>query len=428
MAFARIRSLRTFALASICTAAALAGCAEAPPAGEEVSNRSSDITDVPHTEVERQSIGNCWLYAEATWAESMHLTATGTSFDVSQSYWTYWHWFDQIRGRSPSEIQTGGNESTAHGIVRARGVVAEANFVGEDTASEMSFRQSAALAAVNQELKSGRLATSAARRDGKLVRQVLDEAWRLTDEVRGYLTAVFGEDGTGSVGDVSPAGTPIIAAAQFPVKYTRRATDGGTTEVTADLGAATREWRTAYYPSFAWGDQTLEGERRAFLQRVQRALHDRQPVIVTWNVDFNAMESGMNERRGSFNLTTLGQAGRPGRQGGHMVVLEDYEAETAAFGLLKAGVTVDGSTPEGQAKLAAALDPTTTIKFLRVKNSWGALRDDRASVPGFPGYHDLAMDYLNGPIPWCPNATNPTNETCGGTSVPLRNVVLPPGY
>jgi hypothetical protein len=38
------------------------------------------------------------------------------------------------------------------------------------------------------------------------------------------------------------------------------------------------------------------------------------------------------------------------------------------------------------------------------------------------------MDYLNGPIPFCPDATDPTNETCAGESVPLRTVLLPPGY
>ena len=29
---------------------------------------------------------------------------------------------------------------------------------------------------------------------------------------------------------------------------------------------------------------------------------------------------------------------------------------------------------------------------------------DRAAAQGFPGYHDLYMDYLNGPITWCPSA------------------------
>jgi hypothetical protein len=151
-------------------------------------------------------------------------------------------------------------------------------------------------------------------------------------------------------------------------------------------------------------------------------------VIVTWDVDFNAMESGMNERRGSFNLTTLAEAGGPGREGGHMTVFEDYQAETEEYGLIEAGVTLDPNSPEDQKKLDALLLPSTQIQFLRIKNSWGGFRDDRASAPGFPGYHDLYMDYLNGPITWCPSVDVKTKTNCTGKSNPLRSVALPPGY
>jgi len=48
---------------------------------------------------------------------------------------------------------------------------------------------------------------------------------------------------------------------------------------------------------------------------------------------------------------------------------------------------------------------------------------------GFPGYHDLYMDYLNGPIDWCPSVEGSKNDTnCTGTTVPLNDVMLPPGY
>ena len=81
------------------------------------------ITDVNHTDVERQSIGNCWLYAQASWVESMHLTATGEAFDTSQSYWTYWHWFDEIKGGFEDEISTGGNQWTSNALVKKRGLM-----------------------------------------------------------------------------------------------------------------------------------------------------------------------------------------------------------------------------------------------------------------------------------------------------------------
>jgi hypothetical protein len=122
----------------------------------------------------------------------------------------------------------------------------------------------------------------------------------------------------------------------------------------------------------------------------------------------------------------LGAAGGAGRQGGHMTVLEDYEIETVEFGLLKAGVTLDPANPADAEKLAAALDPSSTLKFLRIKNSWGALRDDRASAPGFPGYHDLHNSYLRGPIAWC--SGDQTGAACRGQETPFSNVVLPPGF
>ena len=397
---------------------ALVGCE-----GEKIDSRANlgtardAITDVAHTPVERQSIGNCWLYAQATWVESLHIAATGQELDVSQSYWTYWHWFDQITGSMWSnEISTGGNQWKSHAIVRDRGLMHEADFVEEDTESEMSERQASALETLNDELANGRLKESEAREDGKLVRQVMDEAWQLSDDVRGDLDTAFGEDGSGSLRyGATVTGTKIIDPKTVKAKYTKKTTSGVTTR-NVNLVTAIQEWRNASYPS-------TSADRRNFLIRVQRALHDRQPVVITWDVDFNAMESEIEELKGSFNMTTLENAGGPGRQGGHMTVLEDYEAETQEFGVLKAGETLNPQTNAN--KLAAALKTSTKIKFLRIKNSWGSDRPDREHAPGFPGYHDLYMDYLNGPIRWCPDADG---GSCTGETVPFSDVLLPPGY
>jgi len=476
------------------------GCEQSKDAteSERIGTSEDAITDVAHTPVERQSIGNCWLYAEATWVESMNLSfiqanagggggnentcvhtectegdlldascsscasticeadpyccdnswdhlCTGAvanlcptdactggggepptaaeELDVSQSYWTYWHWFDQVTGYMyKDEISTGGNEWKSHGIIRDRGLMNEIDFVPEDSNSEMSNRQSSALNKINNELKEGgRLATQNQRRDGKNVRQVFDEAWGLSPEVTAQLNSAFGEDGEGTLRQGgSVEGTKIIDGKTLPVRFTKWE-DGQAVVKDTTLVEAVSSWNTVRYPNSA-------SARREFLQRVQRALHDRQPVVITWDVEFNAMENGDNDRRGSFNLQTLEEAGGPGSQGGHMTVLEDYAAETEAFGFLEAGVTLDPNNPDDAAKLAAALEPSTQIKFLRIKNSWGANRPDRAFAKDFPGYHDLWMDYLNGPIKFCPSEDNPTNENCTGESVPLANVMLPPGY
>jgi hypothetical protein len=390
-----------------------AGCA-AESAGVS-SNDENEIVDIPQTDVERQAIGNCWLYSHASWVESMHLAATGDKFDVSQSYWTYFHWFDQVARGFTDKISTGGNWQTANSIVRRYGLMSEADFIASDTAAEMSSKQKQAMEAINLSLKSGVLSTPEARRNKKLLRAELDAAWGLTPEQTAMLDRVFGADVSKTLDrSASAAGTKIIPAESFQVQFTH---GPGTAARKTTLDIAQASWRQTFFsPS----------SQRSFLQRVQRALHDRQPVILTWFVDFNAIAKE-GPMKGSFNIDTLNANGS-GRQGGHMVVLEDYQATLADGTVLAAGVTLD---PVKDAKLLAkAVEPATKIEFLRVKNSWGANRPDFAFAPGMPGYHDLYMNYLGGRIPQCneneDGTTNP--EDCPFETTPLKNVVLPPGY
>lgn len=413
-----LRSL-SLALALSLGSALAIGCA-APSDQGPVASGSDDIVDVPQTDVERQSIGNCWIYAHASWVESMHKAATGESFDVSQSYWTYWHWFDQIAVGTAGQISTGGNWQTANGIVRKYGLSPERSFVLADTETEMSARQASALAAVNASLASGALKTSAARRDRALVRKELDRAWALTADVTGALDRVFGADVSrtfsSSTSRADASGTDLQRAEDFAVAYPKAP---GSPAAQRRLSQAMSEWRQVYYVGV---------DRRAFQLRVQRALHDAQPVVITWFVDFNALESRDNALRGSFNLATLNELG-PGRQGGHMTVIDDYQARLADGRVLAAGTTLDPTKPEDKALLDSALLPSTEIEFFRVKNSWGAARPDRAFAPGMPGYHDLHLDYLDGPVKKCVERNGTTDtSSCPSTTVPLQNVVIPPGY
>jgi hypothetical protein len=411
-----LKLAKSILCASVLSIAAL-GCDG--PASDE-----SNITDVPQTDVERQSIGNCWLYATASWVESMHLSASGEKFDISQSYWTYWHWYDEITQFRGSEIETGGSESVSFEIIRQRGLMSEADFLAEDSVSEMSSRQASALAKMNEELKSGRLKTSKNRGNHKLVRQVLNEAWGLNSDVKAQLDKAFGTTGKKKFNTTATSsGTKIIEAGDFAVRYTERQTNpNAPTVVDTTLAEAVDAWSTEFYPFDS-------SSRRQYQIRVQKALHDRQPVIMTWSVDFNAMEGNAGPKQGSFNLDTLAAAGGAGRQGGHMVVMEDYQAVTKKFGTLKAGVTLDPTKTADKAKLDAALQTDTKIEFWRIKNSWGAFRDDRASAPGFPGYHDLYQTYLDGPITWCPEVEETkTEDNCTGSTEPFENTILPPGY
>lgn len=417
----RLTSLtRSALLAATLGVSSLVGC------GPETDSDDQDITDIKNTDVERQSIGNCWLYATASWVESMHLYRTGEQFDISQSYWTYWHWYGEIQDGWGDELSTGGSEHVSFGIIAERGLMDEADFITEDSVSEMSSRQSSALAKINTELKTGRLKDYEARQNKELVRDVLDEAWGLKPEVIQALDDTFGADGAQTFdGSASADGTTIIEPSAFDVQYPERKTDPSMATIKdTTLDVAVGEWRTSDYPSYG---SNLDESRRALQIRVQKAMHDGAPVIITWMVDFNAMESS-GDLRGSFNMTTLGSRGA-GRQGGHMTVLEDYQAETLEYGLLAAGTTLDPSNEGDAAKLEAALLPSTKISFFRIKNSWGAFRDDRSSAPGMPGYHDLYVDYLNGPFAWCPSVEGAkTAENCRSTTAGFENVVMPPGY
>ncbi len=155
----------------------------------------------------------------------------------------------------------------------------------------------------------------------------------------------------------------------------------------------------------AWNQVEASGSRQ-FLKRIQRALHDEQPVVMMWRLDLNALE-GSGKRRGSFNKTTYDQngPGSPGRQGIHLTVAEDYQAVLADNTVLPAGRDATA------AQLQQALETSTRIQFFRTKNSWGT--GSYPSPPGKDGYTDLYLDYLTGPV--------------GGRQA-FMFVVLPPGY
>ena len=386
-------------------------CGEAPPE-EALSTAGDELTDVNQSRVKRQSIGNCWIYATASWAESLNKSARKSGeMNMSESYWTYWHWFDQITAGwlSNNELSTGGDFETSSDIIRRYGIVTEGDFVYGEASIEMSARQKEALAVVNESLKTGALKDLTARRDRALVRRELDRAWRLTPSVKKRLDKAFGADVSRTIGSgATLTGTRIASADAIPAKLIDPATKEPVVKTLADaIGSGSFRWREAYYPRDAAG-------RRDLLKRVQRAMHDRQPVIMSWFVDFNSLD---NQGRFMAPPTT------PGHQGGHMVVVEDYQVNNVpGFGTLPAGVL-----ETRPAALDAALASEASIEFIRVKNSWGSFRPDRQFV--LPGYHDLYLNYLNGPVKKCAERPDGTPDTTRCSDhVPLWDVVLPAGY
>lgn len=411
-------------------AAALALLASLPlGCGSEPESQTDDVTDIKNTSVKNQSIGNCWVYATVGWAESLHMTHSGEQLDFSESYVSYWHWFEQITqgaaGESSiarmdsgkNEITTGGWFGLAVELMRRYGVVREGAFIPEEAEAARSSRQSSALSAINQSLKTGALMEASARRDPAKVRAELDKAWGLSPEITALLDEVFGADVSRSLYDPSvriPEGSTLKRPADIEVGVRP---DGGPLTLADAIGEPASSYNVLQRKGeFAWTEvnyPTGESARREFLRRAQKSMHAGHPVIMTWFVDFNAMD----------NATSAFKAppATPGRQGGHMTVLEDYEIENVpGYGTLEAGTVVTD-----EKALEAALADEATISFFRIKNSWGSSLSPETGADEFRGYHDLYMEYLNGPITRC---IEEGTDKCARKEdeVPLTALVLPP--
>jgi hypothetical protein len=400
-----------------------AGCAVSADQAEDEGDfeASTDaITDINHSRVKRQSIGNCWIYAAASWAESLAKSAnrSNTELNMSESYWTYWHWFEQVaNGGSRDEISTGGWFTTAEALMDRYGVMTEGTFIASEANDEMSLRQKSALAKMNESLKNGALKEPSARRDRALVRRELDKAWELAPNVVTQLNRVFGASVSRTLdrSAVSTSFTSIRRPSTIKVELRDPQTKQPVTATLKDALGDGSGWSRS--GRFAWQSMsypTSATSRRAMQVRVQKALHDKMPVVVSWYVDFNSLDA-----QGRF----IGKPATPGRQGGHLTVLEDYQInEVPEFGSLKAGELE--TRPEA---LEAALSSSAKIEFFRVKNSWGSFRPDRQFV--LPGYHDLYMAYLDGPIKHCTQNESDTGSTddCYDDT-PLNDFVLPAGY
>lgn len=408
-----------FATALAVAPASVTGCSA--EFGDEVAEyRANDgssvdeVTDVSHSRVKRQSIGNCWIYATASWVESLRRRYAGEEINVSETYWTYWHWYSElVNGRvTGTEIETGGWWGEAANIIRERGYVMEADFIPAEANSEISQTQARALEAINASIRSGALSTPEARRNRTLVRDELDRAFGLSATVVAELDRVFGADGARTLATTRASRTIVHRPSELQIGRTR--VNGSTRYITLndvigtqrnswnpDQRSGTYAWQGVAYPSDSAG-------RARFMQRVMRALNDGHPVLISWLVDFNAMNTS-----GEFRLEELQRRGI-GRQGGHLTVLEDYTVDLADGTYLGAGAL---SREDRERAL------TGTVRFFRIKNSWGTYRPDRPGMSGeYAGYHDLYMNYLNGPIAWSEGGNGTSQRT------PLSSVILPPGY
>ncbi len=364
---------------------------------DEGASSDQDIVNIAHSSVKDQEIGNCWIYAATSWAESLHLGYSGVELNLSESWMTYVDLYFGILDGDVTEkdgVQTGGWFGEGEDWMARFGYFDEAAFIPGDEESEGSRRQATALSALNASLKTGVLSDPAKRRDRLVVREEMDKAWNLEPSVASAIDATFGRTLNKDfvTGAKVPEGvTGLRSPASISVGYSTQ-TEKEVTLADAAGVASSRFNVRQRKGQFAWNEERYPAgaqPRRAFMQRMQKVLHRRQPVPISWYVDFAAMKNG--EFRSKPAL--------PGRQGGHITVLEDYQASNVpGIGLMPAGTTVTDP-----AMLDAALSLDAKIDFLRVKNSWGT------GYPNLPseeqqnlrGYHDLYTEYLDASLPTC---------------------------
>jgi hypothetical protein len=337
------------------------------------------VSDVDHSFVKRQAVGNCWLYAAASWAESLHKSATGEIADLSESYWTYWHWYDQVVDSGITEISTGGHWGISTRIILEHGYLYESEFIAVDEGREMSETQAAAEAYMNAALQVG----------GELE----DPSVRTPQNVKRVLNAAFGVD-------IDEASTRAYDASTFVTS-----SDGLTLR---DSLVGPYAWRSVSYPTIYDESQAefSRARRDAVMKRALRAVNDYWPVVISIHIDFNGLDSS----DATFKYDLLQQNGI-GTQGGHMVVLEDYAVDNVPDGQGGFMSIEEGDVSPELKEMALQGD----VRYLVAKNSWGTNRLDRGLTDGYTRFD---ADYMNLPM-----------EREGGyRESALRQFILPPGY
>lgn len=343
-----------------------AGCVRPSSSGDR-------STQIPHSDIKRQSIGNCWAYGFIGLIES-HEMAAGVVSDFSnysESYISYRHFEDQLLRNHTTELATGGDWRDAVSIVRDHGLLREGDFITDEADESMSMRQQAALEYLEKSLASGKLLND---RSPATVTAELETAFRVRE---------------------SDWKDKVISATNITV----RSRDGLNVDLLTLLsGWTARNWSSHTYPRggssepvlFNPSPWDLPANHQNLLRSVKTALNSGHSVVLSWLVEFNATDGG------AFTLDPLTGPDYKLHNGLHMTPIADY---TAAGFDPDTGVEFyvgEGQATPNEQRLAAEHG---WIHHIVIKNSWGDgfERADRSFYlhGGHAGYHRLDSDYLN---------------------------------
>lgn len=366
----------------------------------------SGVVDVARTPAKQQAIGNCWLYATTGLAESLHKEATGEEWDLSENYLTYWMLYERISAATCAsdllengELKTGGGEwvEEARETIDRRGLMLEGDF-GEDRDGAVV---AAAVEKLSAKLRDDRVARSAvARHDRKAIRAMLDEAWSLPEGLRQGFDASFGAEGRSDFrGCTGAACAPLV--------------DGRVAR--ASIGGERVSLRDALddYVRVPMPQTTDPSEFRRWERAVQRSLHARAPVPISWIADSaDAVGDGLFSR-GEADIRDITSALSEGTAGGHASLIVDYGAENVpGVGSLAAGEVASA------ADMAAAMSDETVITVMRMKNSWGEAAGVTRTHFEDTGYTDLGRGVLRGLNEYCQDVAEGGSTTGGEAAEP----------
>lgn len=367
--------------------------------GRDNATSAPTTVDLPQSNPKWQSIGNCWVYAVASWIESVALRDTGVLLNVSESYITYRHFEEQLNQNSTTKISTGGSWQQAKYLLNKYGVMSEGDFISSEAEVTYSAAQKRAVAALDKSLAEGALSQS-----------------RSSEIIRSELDAAFGVKLADVEAKIVPASNFRVSVSEAGNTVSLRSLMNNWKEVSFDYDFEHAPTSRDALPQEA---NRLSPRRLETLKRIKRALNKHEPVIMSWYVDFNALNDS-----GAFNLDTLKDSGRTGRQGWHMIVIEDYVVEGTNPATGERFSVGEGEATNEEKRLAAEFGD---IKYLVIKNSWGGSeRYDRSSYSrdGVAGYHKIFANYL---FSWIEARNEETLEYEGINAI-VSDFVIPNGY
>jgi len=411
--------LRDTVIGLFAVAAASLGCLGCKGAGDVEPAEKADeaVTDIPGSRVLDQGrTGNCWLYATAAWAESLHaseLRSAGHRGEVPQfspAYWLYWKWLAAIVGAESPALTFGGTWGEAVELIEQYGLVRLGSFVKDDVANVL-----AAKGELEASLERGALRTRAARADRRRVRAELDRAFRVLPTMKERMTSLFGASLERSFMTNQRSGDALVVRAdELRVRLPRRDQPAVSAVLSEAIGKRDPSRSVAGYRvgPLAWTwmgypDSRDERSVREFYRRIQRALNAGAPLPNTWLYLPAAYEGGSLRRPPAAPQ-------KKSASEWHVTLIVDYEAENVpGVGRLPAGVVASAADAQ------SALSDEAKVTFLRVKNSWG-------EIPGAgpPGHTDLYGAYTDGAARLCEES----GDDCFVQQPLVGGVTLPSGF